>query len=578
MDAPGTTSPERPRGRRLRDRIPVRLRHHWKPPVALCAGMAVLLYFFGDARVAPFVTSSSAAEADRVVQDVRGTVGLYDPLATHSLRLTYRRTDFDSMMKEFKKHGTKDYIRADLTIDGTRLEDVGIRLKGNSTLMSLSGRMPGKWKGPGGGGLPGGPQNGRPGGGAPGAGAPGGGAPGGGQPGKGGTGGGMTFYDLSPNRPEELPWLIKIDEFIEGRAYQGHRQISLRPGVNDQVPLNEAVSLSLMASSGQTAEDFGFASVRVNDRPAVARLMVENPSKDFAESAVGGNGVLYKARAGGTFAYKGDDPTDYEASFNQLNKKGSQDLEPVMKLVKWANKATDKEFAQHLGDHVDIDSLARYVATQNLLMNFDDMAGPGKNYVLRYDLDSKKFRVLGWDFNLTFSGSVDTGPDDPVGMGMMPGMPGAGGQKDAAQKGTAQGDTGQKGTGQTGTAQKGAGGQPGAPGEGAPQPPGMPTGFPGGKDGDKKDGGMMARLMEGHVLKKRFLALDAFDAPYHAAYRELYEKFYGSGTALTALAANEGQARRAGADAKKLGAAAGKLRTTIVSRDKALAKRKEVTG
>ncbi|THA28099.1 spore coat protein CotH, partial [Streptomyces sp. A1277] len=141
-----------PQRRRLRDRVPVRLRHHWKPAGALCAGLAVMLYAFGDARISPYVTSASRAEADTITENVKGTVGLYDTSVKHSVQLEYEQTDFDKMMKEFKKDGTKDSIPADLTVDGVYLSDVGIRLKGNSTLMSLRGTNRGG--GAGGGGMP----------------------------------------------------------------------------------------------------------------------------------------------------------------------------------------------------------------------------------------------------------------------------------------------------------------------------------------------------------------------------------------------------------------------------------------
>ncbi|MFB7921124.1 spore coat protein CotH, partial [Streptomyces sp. NPDC056081] len=124
------------RRRRLKDRLPVRLRHHWKPAAALGVGLAAMVYFIGDARISPYVTSSSRVEADAITEDIRGTVDLYDTAVPHSIQLTYQQTDFDKMMKEFKKDGTKDYIEADLVIDGVHLDDVGIRLKGNSTLSS----------------------------------------------------------------------------------------------------------------------------------------------------------------------------------------------------------------------------------------------------------------------------------------------------------------------------------------------------------------------------------------------------------------------------------------------------------
>lgn len=564
-DSTGIRTTAVKRRRRLRDRLPVRLRHHWKPATALGVGLAAIVYFVGDARISPYVTSSSRAEADAVTENVEGTVDLYDTSVSHSVQLTYEQTDFDKMMKEFKDDGTKDYIEADLTIDGVYLNDVGIRLKGNSTLSSLRGKkgMPG-----GGRDLPKSAQ------GAP-AGAPGGAGgrdrgqgqkAGGGPGGAGGMGGpgGMMQFDLSAKKPEELPWLVKIDEYVEGRAYQGEREISLRPGSNGQVPLNEAVSLSLTRSSGQKAERYSLTRMRVNNRPTATRLMVESPDTDYAEDL--GNGVLYKAKASGSFAYRGDDPSDYESSFKQLNKKGSQDLEPVMKLIKWAEKASDKEFARDLDKHVDVDSFAGYLAAQNLLLNFDDMAGPGKNYLLWYDLDAKRFSVLGWDYNLTFSGDATAGPDDSVSMGGMPGAK-ADGKKAGTQNGNrARAQNGEK------AGQDGPGGMPGGVPGGAGGAKGAQDGK-GGKGQDQRKGPSME-----HPLKTKFLKSDAFDKVYTRAYRNLYQKFYKSGAAAKDLTNLAAQARRTGADSKELDTAVAKLRKTISTRSAALAKDKKVTG
>ncbi|MGC0386076.1 CotH kinase family protein [Streptomyces sp. SAI-129] len=571
------------RERRLRDRVPVRVRHHWRPAAALGVGLAAMVYFLGDARITPFVTSGSTVEADSITENVKGAVDLYDTSVSHSIQLTFDETEYKKMMKEFRDDGTKEYIEADLTIDGVYLEDVGIRLKGNSTLMSLRGNsgMPG-----GGQDLPDFPQ-GAPAGTDTGAGTGGrdrgrntGGGPGAG----GGAPGGMMMYDLSEKKPEELPWLVKVDEYVEGRAYQGEREISLRPGSNGEVPLNEALSLSLTEESGQKAERYSFTSVKVNDRPSATRLMVESPDTDYAEDVSDGNGVLYKARAGGSFDYKGDDPTDYETSFKQLNKKGSQDLEPVMKLVKWVDRASDEEFARDLDQYVDVESLANYVATQNLLLNSDDMAGPGKNYLLWYDLDTKKFSVLGWDYNLTFNGDATVGPDDSIGLFGGGAGPGAG-------AGAGAGENGDQGASQTPDAAPSGmpEGMPEEMPEGMPSgmPEGMPSGFPeevpggpgGGSDGDAAgEGGGGFGGMSGHVLKTRFLESDAFDEVYKDAYRKLYETLYKSSAATENLQDIADQARDAGADSEELDTAVDTLRKTLTERTSALGKDKQVTG
>lgn len=548
MTAP---TPTGTRKRRLRDRLPVRLRQHWKPVGALAVGLAVMVAFLGDVRISPYVTSASRVEADTITDDIPGTIDLYDTSTAHTIQLTYQQTDFDKMMKEFKEDGTKDWIKADLVVDGVYLNDVGIRLKGNSTLMSLRGDQAKQGKQARQDGAEAGPQ-----GQAAGQQGQEGQADQDAQDGQGGgRGGGMVQYDLSAEKPEELPWLVKIDEYVEGRAYQGEREISLRPGANGQVPLNEALSLSLTDASGQKAERYAFTSVEVNDRPAVTRLMVENPDTDYADGTDDdGNAVLYKARAGGDFSYQGDDPSEYESAFKQLNKKGSQDLEPVMKLIKWVENASDEEFSRDLDQYVDVESLAAYVATQNLLLNFDDMAGPGKNYLLRYDLDTKKFTVLGWDYNLTFSGDATAGPDDSTGMGG--GMPGGG---------------------EGGDGQQPSGAPEGMP-EGLPEGAEMPQGGPGEASGEGQERGGPGGGAAEHPLKTKFLESDAFDEVYLAAYKKLYQQFYASGTAAKEVKAIAGQARAAGAGSEELDTAVTQLTKTVTDRAEALAKDEQVTG
>jgi spore coat protein CotH len=297
--------------------------------------------------------------------------------------------------------------------------------------------------------------------------------------------------------------------------------------------------------------------------------MVENPSTDYATNTLGGDGVLYRARAGGSFEYVGDDPTDYEESFEQLNKEGSQDLGPLIRLIRWADQATDEEFARELEDYVDVESLATYVATQNLLLNFDDMAGPGKNYLLWYDLDTRRFSVLGWDYNLTFSGEADAGPDDGLAMGGI--MPG-GGRGEPSEGGSSGGMPEDMPEGMP------EGGMPEGmqPPEGMQLPEGMEIPEGGGQAPEGIGGG--GEMMMGHALKDRFLEEESFSSLYHSVYADLYQQLYVSGRALRALEEITAQAQQAGADQAGVEAAARELRTTVTERTEALAADEAVTG
>nr|BFE59428.1 CotH kinase family protein [Dactylosporangium thailandense] len=525
--------------RRLRYRIPVRVRHYWKLLAVCAAVVAVLATVLSTVRVAPLVTSTSDENGDQVTQNVRGTRDLFDATVAHSMTITFRDADYQRLLDSFWNEGEKEFLEADLTIDGTVVAGVGIRLKGNSTLAGLTRGGASRPGGFGAGGRgPGGqaPGGGDPGGGGPGGGGPAGGGPGGFGPGGGGPGGGGRGgfgAALKAEEPETLPWLIRFDEFVSGRRYQGHREIAVRVGGmgGGTTVLNEAVSLSLLAGAGQTAQRYAYTSFTVNGRPTTARLVVEHPDEHFAE-AVGGSGVLYKSLATSQFTDQGDDPTSYADDFKQITKKGSQDLQPVIDLVRWVNTADDQQFDAKLGERLDVESFARYTAAQNLLLNSDDMAGPGRNYYLWYDLRTKRFTVIGWDYNLAFSGRADQDPAASVSMGGMfaggaDGMPPAGFQ----------------------------------PPDGFQPPAGM-----------RPQGGGGFGGLGGNKLKERFLASAAFKPVYQKAYRELYQKMYGSGAALAAVDTISGVLATAGGyDRQKTDADADELRTLIRQRTEYLA-------
>ena len=369
------------------------------------------------------------------------------------------------MLSTFREDGEKEYIRADITIDGTLIEDVGLRLKGNSTLQSLSNNSMG-----------------------------------------GGGGGGMT--QLSEDNPEELPWLISFDEYEEGRAYQGMTEIALRPAASgSEVAINEALALELTAESGQVTQDYTFTSVTVNGSESAARIVVDTPDTEWADEL--GSGVLYKARAGGSLDYVGDDPTEYEDSFKQINAEGAYDLQPVMTLMKFLNESTDEEFAEELDDYVDTESFAKYLATQEILSNTDAMDGPGNNYYLWYDTTEKQFTVLSWDLNMALSG---------MGGGM-------GGMQQDTETGTATDIDDTATTGEMPTLPDGME---------MPEMPQPPEGMemPSGEEGE---GAGPSGGSDSGILKERFLDNEEFYAMYEQAYAELYEQLIASGYAEETL-------------------------------------------
>lgn len=491
---PSAVDPTRRPRRSLRHRLPVRLRHHWKL-LAVCTAAGVALSLTaGSAMIRPYITSELTSQSV-ITQDIEGSGDLFDDGA-HTIEISYDEAEYAEVIDDYQEDGEKNFLKADITIDGVLIEDVGLRLKGNSTLSSLRQDDDGGGMGEGMPEMSDGME-------------------------EQGGGGGMGMTQLSEDSPEELPWLISFDEYQEGRAFQGRTEITLRPAASgSDTALNEALALELTALSGQTTQKYTYTTVSVNGGEESARLVVDTPDEQWADSV--GEGVLYKARAGGSLDYVGEDPTDYEESFNQINGEGSYDLQPVIELARFLDEADDEEFARDIDEYVDVESFATYLATQALLSNSDAMGGAGNNYYLWYDKSAEQFTVLSWDLNLSFSA-----------MGMA-GGPGGGGMPADGQASDGGGEP-QAQDGQQMPEMPEDGEMPAAPeGEGMPQRP--------------EDGEMPAEMggvsVGGSgVLEERLREDEGFVELYEQAYADLYEQLIASGEAQAIL---EELASRAG--------------------------------
>jgi spore coat protein CotH len=425
--------------RRFVHRIPVRLRQYWKLLALFITGMVALVVLFGPGRVHPYITGDATILTAEITDNIAGTVDLFDTAITHSLTIELTPAEYNDMITAYEKDGAKKWVTADITIDDTPISDVAVRLKGNSTLMGLR------------------PADALPGGAAPAS--------------------GFVAADLaSADDPTSLPLLIKFNRNADGRGYQGMTELSVRPGTP---VLNEALALSLSAQTDQPTQRYTYAAYTINGE-TTTRLLLEHPDDTYANTLFDSDGYLYKADANSRLEYRGSDQSEYADQFKAINSVDNGNLAPIINFLRWLDGADETEFDEHLADWVEVESLARYLATQNLLANADDMGGPGQNYYLWYSLDTEKITVVSWDLNLAMQSDPTVGPTDEVQMGPPPGQAGA------------------------------------MPADMAP---------PGGEGGPRF----------GNPLKTRFLESAAFADTYLAAYWDLYDQMYGDGQAQVLL-------------------------------------------
>lgn len=386
--------------------------------VALAASLTLAGCTTAVGTVAGTTTSSGATTT------VATASGVWDSSVVHTIDIEIADDQLATAVDTYLSTGEKVWVTAAVTIDGTTFENVGLKLKGNSSLRSVT----------------------------------------------------------SDTAAADLPWIIRLDKFVDGQNLDGWTEFVVR-GNSSETSLNEAVALDLLAQSGLASEQAVLAAVTIDGATAL-RLVVQNPDDAWAEAELG-SGPLYKAESGGSYDYVGDDPAAYATSFDQ--EAGDDDLTPLIDFLQFINESDDATFAAELSSRLDVDAFATYLAFQDLVGNTDDIDGPGNNSYLYYDADSGRMTVVTWDLNLAFG-------QTPGGAG----GPGGGAQAGGAARpgGQGGGQGGQAGGGPAGGGQAGAGGP-----------------------------------SQGNILAERFRANDTFAALIEQARADLQATLIDSGAA-----------------------------------------------
>lgn len=378
-------------------------------------------------------TSTTSSAPDAAVSALITADSIWDSSVVHDIAIDVDSAALDAAIQTYLDTQEKVWISATVTIDGTVFENVGLKLKGNSTLRAIS-----------------------------------------------------ADADAAT-----MPWLIRLDKYVDDQSLDGDTEFVVRAN-SSETAINEAVALELLGLAGLATEEAVASRFTVNGGATELRLVIENPNGDWDDENFDTDGALYKAEAGGSYAYRGDDAESYVDVFDQ--EAGDDDIAPLADFLEFINESDDATFAAELADHLDVEAFATYLAYQELVNNFDDIDGPGNNSYLRYDAETGLMTVVNWDLNLAF------GVSNLDGGGPGAGQPGGGGGL--------------------------PGGAPGADAGVRPDAGGAPMG------GGQAGGGGPS---SGNILAERFAATPEFAAMIEAATAQLRADLYDSGAAQQIL-------------------------------------------
>ncbi|WP_022925917.1 CotH kinase family protein [Serinicoccus marinus] len=340
------------------------MRRHHRPTTTLALVAALAL----AGCAAPLATGESAVSsapedsASTTVSAPEVTSALFTATEVHTIDVTVDEDTLTGMIQTYLDTGEKEWIRGTVTIDGQTFEDVGLKLKGNSSLRGISTDTP----------------------------------------------------------AQQLPLRIRLDKFVDDQTLEGYSDVTVRSNTTE-TSLNEAVSLDVLSAAGLASTEAVATRFSVNGSEEELRLTVQNLDDAWVTDAfpeAGEDSVLYKSEAEGDWSWRGEDG-DYSTAFDI--EAGEDDYRPLIELLDLLHHGTEEEIAQRLPELVDLESFATYLAVQEIIQNTDDIDGPGNNSYLFWDSSTEQFTVVAWDHNLSF-GAMKAG-GGPGGGGAGGGMP-----------------------------------------------------------------------------------------------------------------------------------------------------------
>ena len=247
------------------------------------------------------------------------------------------------------------YGKADITVDGETIKEIGLRYKGNGTF--LEGRERGKYS-----------------------------------------------------------FKIDFNEYIDDQEFRGLTKINLQNNVSDPSYLREALSYELFREAGIPCPHVGWARVKltVYDEFDAKDLglysLVEQVGKRFLKDRYGSSkGLLLKPSTFGTFRHFGEEWPPYEAAYFPKTKASEAQKRTLIDFTRLVHEATADTFDQRIETYLDTVEFLRFLAVNVLLSNLDSFLGGTQNYYAYIEPKTSRFQLLPWDLDHSFGAFILVG-------------------------------------------------------------------------------------------------------------------------------------------------------------------------
>lgn len=196
---------------------------------------------------------------------------------------------------------------------------------------------------------------------------------------------------------------VDLNEFISGQKYDGLKKFNLNNGFKDPTLMREKLMLDFLNETGCAAPRCAYANVYLNNVYWGLYTLVEEIDETFLSQHFSDPyGNLYKGDPKGDLKWYGSIDTAYKSRYELKTNKQTNDWSSLVFFIKTLNQSSASSFYDSMQLILNTDGFIRYWAVTNLFSNLDSYLGSGHNYFIYHNTSANQMHWIAWDVNEAF--------------------------------------------------------------------------------------------------------------------------------------------------------------------------------
>ena len=211
-----------------------------------------------------------------------------------------------------------------------------------------------------------------------------------------------------PNQKHKRGYLINVKKFNKDNRFLKLRRIALDNGVQFGSLFSEAIVTDILRDLNIPSSRYNYAKLFINDDYKGIYGNVERIDESFIERHFGSSrGPLFKVHMpgpGANFSYVGNDTNQYKKGFEPKNKDAEKSFNELVSFIREIDKVDQTSYEDTLHKQLILDHFLKITAVMLFAGCFDQLTGWNPhNYYLYRNPKTDLWSYIPWDLDVGFA-------------------------------------------------------------------------------------------------------------------------------------------------------------------------------